>query len=352
MSLTTPTAVDVAQRLDGLAGAIVDHLHQLNSQSDSHRSHDEPQKLREDAAQHLSHLAQAFSASAPSLFKEYIAWAKVTLAGRGIPTESLADQLRAMMAVLREKLDGSEAAAFCEIVEASLADLPAMACSLPCRLAPEQPLGGLAQSYLAALLASNRRQASELIISAADSGTPIKQLYIHVFQQSQIEIGRLWQTNQITVAQEHYCTAATQMIMSQLYPRIFAGPRIGRRFVGACASGDLHEIGMRMVTDFFEMDGWDTDYLGASVPNTDLIQTLVDRKPDVLGISVAIIPHLDEATRLIGAIRENPACARVKILVGGYPFQVVPDLWREIGADGTCADAQGAVDLATKLLLN
>ena len=77
---------------------------------------------------------------------------------------------------------------------------------------------------------------------------------------------RYWQMNRLTVAQEHYCTAATQMIMSQLYPYIFEGERNGRVLVATCVAENLHEIGVRMVTDFFEMDGWDTFYLGANVP--------------------------------------------------------------------------------------
>ena len=52
-----------------------------------------------------------------------------------------------------------------------------------------------------------------------------------MFQCSQYEIGRLWQMNKLTVAQEHYCSAATQLIMSLLYPRIFDTkkdrPRLG-----------------------------------------------------------------------------------------------------------------------------
>ena len=70
--------------------------------------------------------------------------------------------------------------------------------------------------------------------------------------------------NLLSVAQEHYCTAATQLVMSQLYPRIFSTERRGRTLVAARVADDLHEIGLRMVADFFEMEGWDTFYVGAT----------------------------------------------------------------------------------------
>ncbi|MDO5836135.1 MAG: B12-binding domain-containing protein, partial [Methanobacterium sp.] len=78
----------------------------------------------------------------------------------------------------------------------------------------------LAKNYMDALLNLQRDEAGRMIIKAVEEGTDIKDIYIHVFESSQHEIGRLWQTNIITVAQEHFCTAATQMIMSQLYPYI------------------------------------------------------------------------------------------------------------------------------------
>ena len=87
----------------------------------------------------------------------------------------------------------------------------------------------LAKSYLESLLLVKRDVASEMIINAVENGADIKKIYIDIFESSQHEVGRLWQNNLISVAQEHYCTAATQMIMSQLYPYIFKGYKNGHR---------------------------------------------------------------------------------------------------------------------------
>ncbi|HEY5309978.1 MAG TPA: cobalamin B12-binding domain-containing protein, partial [Casimicrobiaceae bacterium] len=50
-------------------------------------------------------------------------------------------------------------------------------------------------------------------------------------------------------------------------------------------SGDLHELGARMVADFFEMEGWDSYYTGANTPTGGVVQAIVERRPDVLAIS-------------------------------------------------------------------
>ena len=68
------------------------------------------------------------------------------------------------------------------------------------------------------------------------------------------------------------------------------------------------------------------------------------------GISVTIPFHLRALRELVTMVRNTPACAKVKVLVGGYPFRAVPDLWRKMGADGSAPDAQLAIAAASQLL--
>jgi methanogenic corrinoid protein MtbC1 len=213
-----------------------------------------------------------------------------------------------------------------------------------------EPFFELAKNYMDALLNVQRDAASRMILKAVDEGTGIKDIYIHVFESSQHEIGRLWQTNKITVAQEHFCTAATQMIMSQLYPYIFRTDKIGLRLVAACAAGEMHEIGVRMVADIFEMEGWDTYYLGANTPNESMIQTIIDLKPDIIAISASIHYNIVAVMDLIKLIRNTPDISNIKIMVGGRPFLLAPELWRKVGADGCPTNAIRALSLADELV--
>ncbi len=82
--------------------------------------------------------------------------------------------------------------------------------------------------------------------------------------------------NQLGVAEEHYCTAATQLIMSQLYPYIFVAVERRGTAVASCVSGDLHELGARMVCDFLELDGWSTHFFGANMPGAGVARTVID----------------------------------------------------------------------------
>ena len=308
------------------------------------------EKSLQDAGDHLAFLAQALALNSPALFRDYVAWAKVMLARRNVLAADLAFHLECLAGVVQEQLPAETGALAAEFVTAAVRAMPAMPEDLPTFMSDHLPLSPLAHQYFAALRRGERHLASQLVLNAVTAGTPVKDIYLNVFQPAQYEIGRLWQTNRITVAQEHYCTAATQLIMSQLYPHIFASAKNGRTLVATCVSGDLHEIGVRMVADFFEMDGWNTFYLGANTPHPSVIATLVERQAGVLAVSATISYHVEAVRDLIRAVRAHPAARQVRILAGGYPFNHDPDLWRNVGADGTAPDAQQAITLADHLV--
>ncbi len=105
-------------------------------------------------------------------------------------------------------------------------------------------------------------------------------------------------------------------------PVISAGPRL----LAAWVEGELHDVGARMVADFFEMDGWDTTCLGANTPGDALIEALRARGATLVAISATLDVHVHTSAELIAAVRASPDLAHVRIIVGGRPFQLAPAL--------------------------
>jgi methanogenic corrinoid protein MtbC1 len=311
---------------------------------------DARKKCTEDTLHHVDHLSEALHLGQPALFTEYAAWIAKLLAHLRIPGEALSSNLAILGSVVASEMEAAGGALASQYLDAAIARIAAAASELPCYMDGSGYLDVVGRDYLAALLRGDRRLATELIREAVERGAPVKEIYLEVFQRSQYEIGRLWQINEISVAKEHYCTAATQLIMSQLYPHIFAGDKNGGTYVGMCVSGNLHEIGGRMIADFFEMAGWNSYYLGANTPSEGVVETLVERGADVLGISATMTAQLGAVEELVEIVRAKSACAGVKILVGGYSFNIAPELWRAVDADGTARDAEGAIQLAGRLI--
>ena len=303
-----------------------------------------------DADHHFSYLIEALSESDPSLFGGYVLWLKDLFVGLKFHNDALPVMLACTRDALKYHLPQEMSLITDQYIQVALGELGQQALPQPSFITEEAPLFELAREYLDALLKGERHLASRLIVDSVEKGESIKEIYLNVFQRSQYEIGRLWHTNQVSVAQEHYCSAATQLIMSQLYPYIFSTEKIGRKFVAASVGGELHEIGIRMVADFFELEGWDTYYMGANTPTESILSAVEDYQPDILGISATMPLHRSALKDLISEVRSSDACKGVKILVGGYTLKASPALWRKMGADGFAHDALDATVLAAGLM--
>jgi methanogenic corrinoid protein MtbC1 len=300
----------------------------------------------EDADFHLQYLSHALRLATPALFVSYTQWVRQVLETRNIAWSHLQQNLELLRDELAREVDAADGAVIAEYIHAALhADL-AGAESFLAGTAREP----LSRTYLTALLRADRRTAIDVVLQAASEGVSIRDLYLHVFQPVQRELGRLWQNNEISVAEEHFCTASTQALMAQFYPQILSTPRIGRKVVVACVGNELHEIGTRMVADFFEMEGWDGVYIGANTPSSALIELVCRERPQLVALGITMTYHLGTAATLITRLRGDERCTNVKVIVGGYVFQQHDDLWRTLGADGCAKDAAGAVDVGNMLV--
>ena len=277
-------------------------------------------------------------------------WARTLYRSMNIQLENLALSLQCLRDVLLERLPleiSCSAVAFIDHSTKTLGKTPLVA---PSFIQHNQPYAALAQRYLGALLSQDRRGASQVISEAIQTGIGVKALYLQVFQPCQFEIGRLWHLNQVSIPQEHFCTAVTQTLIGHMYQAIFTTPRNGRTAVVACVGGELHDLGARMVADFLEIDGWDTLYLGANTPSESIAHMAQQNNADLLCLSVTISSHIREVMKTIAAVRQSCGGREIAIMVGGHPFRVAPDLWRQVGADGYAPDAQSAIDMANTLV--
>ena len=175
------------------------------------------------------------------------------------------------------------------------------------------------QDYLAALLRGDLRACDSCVRSLLNDGLPVKTLYVHLFQRSMYQIGTMWEYNQISVADEHVATAITESLFSLVYPLIFAIPRNGLKALISCVANEYHQIGGKMVADTLEMRGWDAFFLGANTPVQDLLHILDEKKPDFVGLSLAVYFSFNSLLSAVKQIRSN--FHRLPILVGGQAFR-------------------------------
>jgi methanogenic corrinoid protein MtbC1 len=303
-----------------------------------------------DVQARIRYLAQAIAVRRPKLFAESVAWSMSAFAARQIGVEDVATSLSCLREVIESEMPEFAASVAGGYIDEALQRLQATDAPAIDRLQPSQPHGELMLKYLEAVLAGRRRDAVQLIVEAVESGTSVANIYGKVLHPAQVEIGRMWHLNEIGVADEHAATATAEMVMSMLRMHWQSTPAKGRRVVATAVTGDLHALGVRMVAEHFEMDGWDAIYLGANTPHEDVVRSLSEHGADLLAVSANSLLRLRDLGDLVGAVRDTEETAAVKVLVGGGPFNLAPDLWEELGADGWAPSAEAAVGVGNGLL--
>ena len=344
------TGEAIALRAKEIADSVMECQGRKDNSIDGRYAEEEIRVCRRDTLHHLQHLSTALRFSSRILFESYVEWLKVLMNSMGVSTEDLITNQVCIEEAIEDVIHPDPADPVRDYLAAGLLRLQEEGDGVVTHFGENIEMSLLATQYLNALLNGQVETAMKLVVEAAKAGTDLKTLYLDVFASAQYEVGRLWLTGEVSVAQEHFCTAATQLVMSQLYPFISRTERKGKRVFLACVQGELHDMGIRILRDFFLMDGWDTVFLGCNTPRQSIVTMIEKTRPDIVAISVTMTHNLQELNEVIGLIRSTEETKNVRIMVGGNPFMVDPDLWKTVGADGQATDAESALATASELI--
>jgi methanogenic corrinoid protein MtbC1 len=205
------------------------------------------------------------------------------------------------------------------------------------------------KEYLESLMNNDTRKAMEIIGNALKSGIKLEDIYTKILESAMHDVGDLWHKNIISVDKEHYITSATQTALSQFYPIIYSNTKKNGYLLLSCAVGsELHEMGIRMISDLFEYNGWETVYLGAALPKEYILNSIEENRPDLIALSVTMPPHLLLCKEIIDSIRE--LFPDILIAVGGRAFKTTDKIWEKWNADVYAEDAQQLLEWSERYI--
>lgn len=306
-------------------------------------------KWRSHYLARLLDLAAAVLAGSPEVFGTQMAWSKTAFRARGVPVDDLRASLDTLHEVLNHETPPDDRGELARYFQAAWSALIATPDEPPPRVSVRTPEGELAARYVATVLEGDRLAACDLVMNAVRGGLSAVSAYLSVLAPAQQELGRLWHLNELTVAEEHFATATTVMLMSQIMSVAPRRPRDGRIALAACVQGNTHDIGIRMVADLLEMDGWRAIPLGADVPTDELPEAAAMFGAHLAALSVSMPTQFQEAQDTIAGLRQRGP-AGLRILVGGGGFLGAGEVWRRWGADGWAATAADAPMEASRLV--
>ena len=212
----------------------------------------------------------------------------------------------------------------------------------------ESLVAALKARYLRALLAGDSRRAFSVIEEGLSRKLGILRVYLGILGPSLVDVGDLWFEGRVNVCHEHEATQIVLNHVALLRHRFELAPRLGLTAVIASVEGEWHELGARMVADLLYMDGWDTSFLGANTPTSDLVAFIRERSPAVVGLSVTMkkhLPRLEQAVEQLRATGPPP-----HVLVGGAALRDQPRIAGALPVDGIASDAMEALQEARRVV--
>ena len=182
----------------------------------------------------------------------------------------------------------------------------------------EEPIGStsdLRDALFAALEARVPSRIEALVNQAfvvCEPPTAIREIAGPVLERT----GELWESDRITVAEEHFVAQLLETKLRVLVETTASGA--AGVAVLACVPGERHEIGLLSLAALLQADGWRVIYLGQDTPLEDAFALAADSGARLLAVSGTMPGPAGEASR--GLERLSSDYPEIRIELGGPAF--------------------------------
>jgi MerR family transcriptional regulator, light-induced transcriptional regulator len=301
---------------------------------------------REDVGYTLDFLRPAVEFGLVTPFTKYLIWLCDILSSRGVDAELVWDMLEWLAEFFETQQANTSGSNISATLYTALKILKYYSGDEKSQLDINMPEAWPdADKLEKALLKGDLKQAREIFNEHLKAGKGFLEIELHLIQPALYQVGWDWQKNLVSVAQEHLATSTAITMMALEFSQAELGEPNGKSVICACVEGNNHAVGLRIVADAFELNGWDVKFLGADVPKCELIKMLQADTPDLLCLSLSMPDHLPVAKSTIKEVHLALGEASPAIMIGGLAINAFPAVIDTIGADKAAVNALQAVEV-------
>ncbi len=209
-----------------------------------------------------------------------------------------------------------------------------------------QPLSALTRLWIDNALSFNEVEADQ-ILDTAFSQFPWELVCTDLILQGLSDIGKRWYRGEITVQQEHF---AAELVVKKLGALTSAAPPVfhQQKVLLSCPPGEYHTIPLLMINTLLRYRGWEVTYLGANVPDDQLVDVLEKIRPALVVMSAARL-------RTSAALLETSQVLQdhsIPLAFGGNAFTEIPGLAEKLPGTYLGPDLGQAISKIETLLSN
>lgn len=196
------------------------------------------------------------------------------------------------------------------------------------------------------------RSLNDCIRALRDRGVQVESIFLDLLAPVARILGHRWVTDECTCTDVAIGLGRLQQVVrdhsASLVQQRQALTRDGRRVLLTSAPGEVHTLGLSIVSEFFMRAGWDVD--AHFMPQEPVSWQVQSTWYDVVGFTVGSLEGLEPLARAIESVRRQSLNRCVSIIAGGPVFTVHPDAWERITADEIITDGASAPRIAERLV--
>ena len=195
----------------------------------------------------------------------------------------------------------------------------------------------LYEKVLSALQKEDKETALKLSIDALkNEEISVVELYEEVLTPALAHVVEEYEEIDDLIWREHVRSGIIRTIIESAYPFVLEARDNTTiqddRVIVMCPEFEEHELGARMVADFFRIEGFDTTFVGARTPLKTVLKAIEVIKPKYLVVSVTNFFNILSVKNLIDAIK-NDGNDDLVFVLGGRAVSANPVKAENIGAD-------------------
>ncbi|MCW5944125.1 MAG: metalloregulator ArsR/SmtB family transcription factor [Fimbriimonadaceae bacterium] len=164
-------------------------------------------------------------------------------------------------------------------------------------------------------------------------------LYSDVLGPAMARVGDGYVLGEIDEGQEHLASAITERAMARIVHFRTKGVMNERLALLGCSAGNLHTLGLRMLSDYLASEGWEVRFLGANVPHQAFLEAELRYEPEIVLVSCGARGTEEACESLVRALSDRkPLRPDLRVGVGGRCALEAAPRFLEAGADFTARD--------------
>jgi methanogenic corrinoid protein MtbC1 len=189
-------------------------------------------------------------------------------------------------------------------------------------------------------------EAARAILEEAFGSAPPLRVCDELVRPALEAVGEQWERGQLSLAHVFVSSRICERALEEHVDPAAAAQGTGRRIAIGVFS-DRHQLGKRMVLSSLRASGYRVLDYGAGLEKAALLRRVEEDRLEVLLLSTLMLRSALGIAPFIAELRRSRLAT--KVVVGGAPFRLDPQLAAEVGADAWGATASDALEIVARL---